>query len=490
MTYQNGSITSLPRKFCSPFIKGQVIALDVGKEGEKFNQSDIKGDFNTNRFWLILNQPEFNNIVDARIICVPLSSLEGKMTSYSAKSDDGKVIKVPVSNITTQTVIQQSDRILFNSFNKLILIKMTQVKSFPIKEIIDKYRHVFFVPSEVMNKVDEYNKHLYGFSSVSDSEANYGAINRMGYQVHYTTEDSGDPLIRVENKKSNKELAKQMKSFSTKKDVGVKVAKSAIKRININAPSVPDKEEDEWPKHVLPDEPYDINKIVPGFRKILKINNQGEGVPFITSRFNSLLKLINIEFKDKCGITISNITIGNVNKAIYDLGITLKNHKNRKLVPSDRIIDIYNYIINSNHYYNLVEDKVKDTQYNYEADIKNILKSHMNGNRAKWTYEEVDCYLTYYHIYTNQGRLKEFSKMFEFNTVNTASYLRNAFGFKLEYIGLDKYPYTAGYKPPLNAVANSFHRDAATYDSKLVMDKYKLKSEADIIPLSAAFTEV
>ena len=97
MTYQNGSITSLPRKFCSPFIKGQVIALDVGKEGEKFNQSDIKGDFNTNRFWLILNQPEFNNIVDARIICVPLSSLEGKMTSYSAKSDDGKIIKVPVS---------------------------------------------------------------------------------------------------------------------------------------------------------------------------------------------------------------------------------------------------------------------------------------------------------------------------------------------------------------------------------------------------------
>ena len=252
MTYQNGSITSLPRKFCSPFIKGQVIALDVGKEGEKFNQSDIKGDFNTNRFWLILNQPEFNNIVDARIICVPLSSLEGKMTSYSAKSDDGKVIKVPVSNITTQTVIQQSDRILFNSFNKLIIIKMTQVKSFPIKEIIDKYRHVFFVPSEVMNKVDEYNKHLYGFSSVSDSEANYGAINRMGYQVHYTTEDSGDPLIRVENKKSNKELAKQMKSFSTKKDVGVKVAKSAIKRININAPSVPDKEEDKWTIKKLP----------------------------------------------------------------------------------------------------------------------------------------------------------------------------------------------------------------------------------------------
>ena len=144
----------LPKKFCSPWTKGQVVAFDYGKDGIKNNPNDqFKSDYNSNRFWLIINEPEFCNTVDARLTCIPLNSLDHKLKVYEVKQGK-KVTSIKTSGLTEPIVVRQTNRIVFNNFGKLCMLRMTQIKSFPIKEVVDKVRHGWFVPLTVMEVVD------------------------------------------------------------------------------------------------------------------------------------------------------------------------------------------------------------------------------------------------------------------------------------------------------------------------------------------------
>ena len=444
----------LPKKFCSPWTKGQVVAFDYGKDGIKNNPNDqFKSDYNSNRFWLIINEPEFCNTVDARLTCIPLNSLDHKLKVYEVKQGK-KVTSIKTSGLTEPIVVRQTDRIVFNNFGKLCMLRMTQIKSFPIKEVVDKVRHGWFVPSTVMEVVDEFLEDMFGLAKTDKAKSAIGSIggaNRMNYEVHYSAMDSGYDIVQIQGvNKKDFNASESTESSSKKTTSKVSVVKSVMKKTEPKKKVKEEKKEviiqKEEPKveiEVKSENTATTFSLPSSSLKKLHFSSIGEAIEVVVLRFNNNINYLSSLIKID-GFKLEKISGKDINSAMMATNIHLKKKKGRKLLLGDDIVSIIEYIINnqisSSNKEEVLEEiattsekGIDETIDEYKSNIKTYLRRHVNRLKNTWAIDEANYFITQYALSKlDPMKQKAFANCFHFDVAKQNAYLRQKYGFRIE----------------------------------------------------------
>lgn len=490
-------VGALPEKFAAPFVKGQVIALDFGEEGEKFSSKYMDGEYSENRLWVVLSIAEFTNVNNANVAMAPLKSLYNKYKEYNIKTSGNDSVSIPTKGLHDQTAVIQSDRVVFQAYGELVSIMVTRIKSFPAKVLLEHFRHCYFIPTMVMEKVDIFINQFLGLTGKAEEVIKYGSINRMGYSVRYTHEESEESLTRTGGSAQEEEMEQKAKS----EPVAAQLKLPPVPAPALSVRKLDDKKYTELIIKSIQAHPVKLNKMASP--SLLQYSSKGESVSSLVNKFNKALqKGMNAAFFNEYGFDLLSITKNDADLALREMHVSVTKKGTRSLVKYPLAIDIYNNIINDERYlkqmielhptdspekiysnlrYKEAVEEVATSKITGELtrdEVKQYLGDHLTRKKIGWTLVDASLFLSLYWTANREGWKEKFDTYFHFNTTQQNYYLTRKYGFNFEKDKSNQYNGKyLGYCLPEESIKNHFLNDIESYSIDIVAAKYNVKAE-------------